>query len=161
MCSGTRNAFLSKLLQYAMSGAVTNLLQSVECSVWYASPHRVLLVIPAAKTPTFRHELRYAPTRHQFAKLPTVKCFATAKCHPGTTKPTTSYFELRSCESILCHPHHVARSRCQLLPTRSQERMGSGELLNGRPVDVQAGTMSCQQKVERHGLKGRHINDRT
>jgi hypothetical protein len=126
MCSGTRNAFLSKLLKYAMSAAVTNMFQSMECSVWYASPHRVLLVIPAAKTPTFRHELRYAPTRLQFAELPIIECFATAKRHPGTTKPTAAYFELRSCESVLCHPNYVARGGCQLISTRGQERMGSG-----------------------------------
>lgn len=84
----------------------------MECSVWYASPYRVLLVIPAAKTPTSRHELRHAPTGLEFAKLSAVECVATAKRNPGDARPPTSIFELCSYKPILCHSYYVARGGC-------------------------------------------------
>lgn len=82
-------------MSFHMHSSQANMSQSVECSLWYASPHRVLLVFPAAKTPSFRHELRHASPGHKPAKLPAAKRFAATERYSRDPRSYAAILKLR------------------------------------------------------------------
>lgn len=149
MCNGTRSASLSKAINIILLHvSPANMSQSMECSLWYASPYRVLLVFSAAKSPTFRHELRHASSGYEFAKLPAAERLTTTKRYPRNARPAPSILELRRCHSVVCHTNHVARGGSQFIPRWAQAKMGPRQLFHGRPIYVQTRTMIYSEKAK-------------
>jgi hypothetical protein len=115
----------------------------MECCLRYASPKRIFRVIPAAKIPSSRHQLRNAHTaRHCNAKLSYAKRITSVELRSWTARPNACDFKLYHPKPYLRNSYHVARGRGKLFLRRAETQMGPRQFINARLEYVQTRSIS-------------------
>jgi len=119
----------------------------MERSIWYAAPHqRVLTVVSAAKTPSFREQLRCTThPRYHTVHLSITKRLSPIKQYAWNTE-SNACISLCNSKYFLCYPYYVAGSSGQLVRGRYEAKMGPRNPLHGGSVDVQTGALRFQAR---------------
>ena len=140
----------------------------MECSLRYASPKRIIRIIPAAKTPSSRHQLRNAhAARYCDTKLPCAERITSVEFRSRTAHPNASDFEFFHYQPYICHSNHVARGRGKFFLRRPETQMGPRQSIHARLEYVQTRSISLSEGkctnhssgTDLHGLRTRRSAD--
>jgi hypothetical protein len=115
----------------------------MECCLWYApSYYRVFTIVPAAKTPSSRPELRYAAsTGHHGVGLSTIKHIPSVCQCSWATKSNAAFIDIWKRRACLCHSYNVAGGGRQFIPGWFDEAQVGQQFVHARSIHVQESTL--------------------